>query len=283
MYEPLMHEIDVHNHLPPALDDIEEFIEITKVENKNFNRARIDLLGLFKMRFVHEADETGIARWEKMLKIKRRVTDGLEVRKMRVLAKLNNQIPYTWRSLQQYLDTILNGEKFEMTLNAQTYEVTLDIYGAVPDRKLLVNSLEDMLPLNIWYEIIKILDMVTFVIQDRTYHYLVVFPRTGEMVFEILETHQSNAHINLQDATYDYNVDFDVYEVETTNIQGALPVQDATYDYNVALPRTGEMEPISAQTNVFTARQATHKNAYSYQVIYPITGEAITGEGWFDQ
>lgn len=118
---------------------------------------------------------------------------------------------------------------------------------------------------------------------DTTYHYPIYFKVTGEMVFEILETHQSNAQIDLQDATYSYNIDFDVYEVETTNVQGTLPVQDATYGYQIELQRTGEMEPVSAETTVSAAHGEVQKESYGYQVIYPVTGEAVTGEGWFDE
>lgn len=283
MYEPLTHEIDVHRYLPPALEDIEEFIEITKVENENFNRARIDLLALFKMRFVHDADENGIARWEKLLKLKRRTSDSLEVRRMRVLAKINNKLPYTWRSLQQYLNTILNSEKFELLLDAQKYEITLEIYGVVPDRKLLVNNLEDILPLNIWYEIIKILGTVTFTLIDNTYHYPVTFPRTGEMVFEILDSALAKLDITLQDNTYHYPVEFDVYELHGDLFKDTLNLTDETYNYPVVFPRTGEMEPIGADTTQITLNQSVDKEAYSYKVHYPITGEAVTGEEWFDR
>ncbi|HEY4623274.1 MAG TPA: putative phage tail protein [Solibacillus sp.] len=153
MYEPLTHEIDVHRHLPPALEDIEEFIEITKVENENFNRARIDLLALFKMRFVHDADKSGIARWEKLLKLKRRASDSLEVRRMRVLAKINNKLPYTWRSMQQMLNSMIGVDNYHLDLDPQKYEIELLIPFDTGQYKELFEILEPMLPMNIWLTI----------------------------------------------------------------------------------------------------------------------------------
>lgn len=151
MYEPLAHEIDIHRHLPPVLEDIEEFIEITKVENENFNRARIDLLALFKMRFVHDADEGGIARWEKMLKIKRRSTDDLELRRIRVLAKLNNKLPYTWRTLKRLLTSFYGEDRFKVFLDPQEYLLDIIIPSNAINYYDLKKTLENMLPMNLYY------------------------------------------------------------------------------------------------------------------------------------
>lgn len=150
MYEPLTHEIDITRHFPPTVSDFEEFIEIGKVESTNFNRVRIDLLQLFGTRFIHSVDEVGIARWEKMLKLRRRATDDLEVRRMRVLAKINNRIPYTWRSLQQLLNSIFGKDNYQLDLDPQ--ELVLELLLPYEQKYYgeLVDILEPMIPLNIY-------------------------------------------------------------------------------------------------------------------------------------
>ena len=118
---------------------------------------------------------------------------------------------------------------------------------------------------------------------DNTYHYPVIFPRTGEMVFEILDSVLAKLDITLQDSTYHYPVEFDVCELHGDLFKDTLNLTDETYNYPVVFPRTGEMEPIGADTTQITLNQSVEKEVYSYKVHYPITGEAVTGEEWFDQ
>lgn len=150
MYEPLTHEINISKHYPPTVNDFEEFIEIGKVENSNFNRVRIELLQLFSMRFVHDTDEVGIARWEKMLKLKRRASDSLETRRVRVLAKINNKLPYTWRTLNQLLTSIFGEGNYHINLDPQEYIIELLIPSEHSYYRELLEILEPMIPLNIY-------------------------------------------------------------------------------------------------------------------------------------
>lgn len=149
MYEPLINEIDISKLYPTTISDFEEFIEIAKVENTNFNRVKIELLQLFSMRFVNETDEMGIARWEKMLKLKRRPSDTLETRRMKVLAKINNKLPYTWRSLQQLLNSIFGEGNYQINLDPQEYILELLIPSEQNYYREVSEILDPMIPLNI--------------------------------------------------------------------------------------------------------------------------------------
>lgn len=150
MYEPLINEIDISKLYPTTISDFEEFIEIAKVENSNFNRVKIELLQLFSMRFVNATDEMGIARWEKMLKLKRRPSDTLETRRMKVLAKINNKLPYTWRSLQQLLNSIFGEGNYQINLDPQEYILELLIPSEQNYYREVSEILEPMIPLNIY-------------------------------------------------------------------------------------------------------------------------------------
>ncbi|MCH7321793.1 YmfQ family protein [Solibacillus sp. MA9] len=163
MYEPLTYEVDVQRHYPSTINDFEEIIEICKVENSNFNQVRVDLLKLFRMRFIHETDVSGISRWENLLKMKRRPSDSLEVRRMRVLAKINNKLPYTWRSVQQLLNSILGIDNYHLNLNPQKFEVELLLPIEIGQYREVFEILEPMLPMNIWLTIAE--GMVREIIQ----------------------------------------------------------------------------------------------------------------------
>lgn len=153
MYEPISYEIDIQKHFPSTINDFEEIIEICKAENTNFNHVRIDLLKLFRMRFIHETDEGGIARWEKLLKLKRRPSDTLEVRRMRVLAKINNKLPYTWRSIQQMLNSMIGVNNYQLNLDPQKYEIELLLPIDIGQYREVFEILEPMIPMNIWITI----------------------------------------------------------------------------------------------------------------------------------
>ncbi|UUV26111.1 MULTISPECIES: YmfQ family protein [Lysinibacillus] len=150
MYEPLTNEMDISKLYPTTISDFEEFIEIAKVENTNFNRVKIELLQLFSMRFVNATDEIGIARWEKMLKLKRRPSDTLETRRMKVLSKINNKLPYTWRSLQQLLNSIFGEGNYQINLDPQEYILELLLPSEQNYYREVSEILEPMIPLNIY-------------------------------------------------------------------------------------------------------------------------------------
>lgn len=183
MYEPLKYEIDITTMHPDTVKDFEEFIEIGKVENHNFNTARLNLLEAFSMRFVHEASEKGIARWERMLKLKRRSDDDLELRRKRVLAKINNKLPYTWRTLIQLMNSLFGSGAYEIELDCQSFE----LYMAIPAESNyyyeLIKVLDPMLPLNIYFLIDLLLDLSNQIYIGSTLevgHTLTIYPNTTE-------------------------------------------------------------------------------------------------------
>lgn len=182
MYEPLKYEIDITTMHPDTVKDFEEFIEIGKVENHNFNDARLNLLEAFSMRFVHEASEKGIARWERMLKLKRRSDDDLELRRKRVLAQINNKLPYTWRTLIQLLDSLCGANTYNLTLECQEYLLTLEFvkyYPNAPEYRHILMTLDAMLPLNIWPDYHYRLGEVELKLTPLQYHYPVYYPISG--------------------------------------------------------------------------------------------------------
>lgn len=145
----LSHEIDVLDLMPHTVNELLEFQEIAKVENRNFNKIRLQINELFNYRFVMNATLEGIDRWEKVLKLKSRPSEDLETRRKRVLAKINNRIPYTWRSLRQLLDSIFGEENYHLDLDPQELVIELLIPNEQNYYKELHDILEPMVPLNI--------------------------------------------------------------------------------------------------------------------------------------
>lgn len=179
MDEYLNKEIDLFPLLPPTVNEFKEMQEIVRVESDNFNRVRLQLIDIFKYRFVHEADEKGVALWEKMLKIKRRTTDTLEYRKFRILSKINNKLPYTIRSLKQLLNSLCGEGNYRVSLDPQSYELHFSFFKKVEDVLNLKATLEEMVPLNIWMHFIYLIESPVIKIGLREHIYPVQYPITN--------------------------------------------------------------------------------------------------------
>lgn len=182
MNEYLNNEIDLFPLLPPTVNEFKEMQEIVRVESINFNRVRLQLIDIFKYRFVHETDEKGVLLWEKMLKIKRRTTDTLDYRKFRILTKINNKLPYTIRSLKQLLNSLCGEENYSVYLDGQALELHFEFYRSIPDVKHLKNTLEEMIPLNLWLNFVYSIKVPAIKVSAREHVYPVKYPITDVAV-----------------------------------------------------------------------------------------------------
>lgn len=152
MYEPLIDEIDISRMYPPTVNDFEEFMELGRIENGNFNVVRKELLELFSFRFVTLTTEKGIARWESMLKLRPTRSESVETRRLKVLAKINNKLPYTWRKLHKMLNALLGEGNYELSLDHLKFELFVEVKKFIDPNGLLylVSYLDEIIPMNIW-------------------------------------------------------------------------------------------------------------------------------------
>ncbi|MGE7623614.1 putative phage tail protein [Viridibacillus sp. NPDC096237] len=178
----LDNEIDLFPLLPPTINELKEFKEITRVESTNFNVVRQHLINIFKDRFVHEATEQGVRRWEKMLKLKRRSIDTLDERKFRILAKMNNKLPYTMRTLEQLLNSLCGKGNYNLLLDPYELELFFEFYTKIPDVQLLKDTLEQMIPLNLLLHYMYTIKVPAIKVSAREHVYPVMYPITNVAV-----------------------------------------------------------------------------------------------------
>lgn len=175
----LQQEIDLYPMLPPTVNEFVEFKEITKAQSMELNRIRIHLIGIFKDRFVLEATEHGLRRWEKVLKIHRRSTDTLEERRFRILAKMNNRLPYTFRALIQRLNAICGEGKYQVFLDANAYELNFEFFEKIADVKLLKDTMEEMIPVNLALDYNYVIRVPGIIVIPKAHVYPVLYPICG--------------------------------------------------------------------------------------------------------
>lgn len=125
---------DLIAYLPTVLREFEEFKEIMRVEQKQVDKLWDMIYGIMNEAFVDTAESTGLKRWETILNITPLDTDSVEVRRMRIRAKMLEDTPYTWNSFKQMLASLCGENGYTAELKSKEY--TLVIKVALTSKKM---------------------------------------------------------------------------------------------------------------------------------------------------
>lgn len=115
----------IERYFPDCMQGIAEFEQLAQTENLEFDHAWTALDRMLADCFVESADETGVRFWERLTRIPIAASDPISVRKFRILLKINNQLPYTMRWLENKLESVFGTGAF--TLGRDLAEHTLYI------------------------------------------------------------------------------------------------------------------------------------------------------------
>lgn len=115
------------HYLPYVVRDYREFQGITQAEQPEFEQAWGLAEGLLDNQFIHTASNLGLSRWEKILNIVPKGSDSVTVRRVRILARLNEQLPYTLPQLRRMLDTLCGAGNCQADVTDYTLLVTLSV------------------------------------------------------------------------------------------------------------------------------------------------------------
>lgn len=111
-------EVDILSYIPTIFHEVKETIEIANAEKLPLEGTWQAIEDSLNNQFIVSANEDGLARQEKMLKIKVPATDTLETRRFRLLTRYQEQAPYTYTVLKQLLNSLLGEGKYELTRSA---------------------------------------------------------------------------------------------------------------------------------------------------------------------
>ena len=132
------------DYLPPVLREVLEFQTINAANEPEIAVAWDAAALLLANQFLETADENGVAVWERELKIYPKDTDTLEVRKARIKAMWNLELPYTVSWLRNWLTGLCGPTGYELTVSDYTVDIQLD-YNALPNANSLAGEILDML------------------------------------------------------------------------------------------------------------------------------------------
>ncbi len=108
------------DYIPMVLRDILEFKEIMNTDQKELADLWDAVENALNDQFVNDATNYGVTRWEKILKIIPRATESLDARKFRILARLNEQLPFTLTTLKQQLESLCGPDGYVIELQKYT-------------------------------------------------------------------------------------------------------------------------------------------------------------------
>ena len=145
-------------YLPEFIQEIKEMKVIMSVE-ENFLTGFDDNLNLavknvFKDQFINTATENGVKRYEDMLKIVSRESEGLDVRRFRLFVRFNEKLPYTVPKLKEQLASLCGEDGYSIMLDVVNFNLVVKIAlkskGMVDEVRAM---LERMVPLNMMLDL----------------------------------------------------------------------------------------------------------------------------------
>jgi len=109
------------------IQNAQEFKSMADSEDPEFLNLQSEIIDLIDDQFINTATETGIARREKILNIQPFNNDTLDSRRFRVGVKWDNQLPYTYRQLEDKLADLVGSNGYTIVLNNAAYTLTARI------------------------------------------------------------------------------------------------------------------------------------------------------------
>ena len=142
-------EIELLGYWMPILRQLKEFKEIAKAETPELKYIVSQLECVLNNMFIETSDEYGVGRLEKIAGISPNKTDTLEERKFNLIAKYNENLPYTVKKLHELL-AVLCGEKgYHLEINHNEFKLTVKIELTSKKSKTSVEELlERVVPVN---------------------------------------------------------------------------------------------------------------------------------------
>lgn len=142
------------SYLPPKLRDKVIYKEVCNAEENEFKLLFSNIDYMANDIFISDLTLEGIKRWEKDLKITHLGTDTLEDRRFRILNRFLNKLPYTMRTLEKTLDTLVGKDGYKKEYNQETFTLTIKINLTAKNQlEEVKRTLYYMVPANIQQDI----------------------------------------------------------------------------------------------------------------------------------
>lgn len=154
MYENRKHLIE---YIPHIIRDVQEYKALLiDGEQPQITLLWNGLENALNDQFISDATEYGIKRWEKILGIYPKATATLEERKFTVLARINEELPFTMTMLKAKLEILCGaeGEGYVVSLIPDEYKLIVKVaLVAVSNYQDVADLLDRIVPANMIIEL----------------------------------------------------------------------------------------------------------------------------------
>jgi hypothetical protein len=114
-------------YLPEVLQEVREYQALTFGEQPEIFELFAGAGLALDNQFIMSSTRYGVERWERLLGIVYTDPRTLDERKFAILARLAEQLPYTYRRLVSVLEELCGAGGYAITLNAGAYRLTVVI------------------------------------------------------------------------------------------------------------------------------------------------------------
>lgn len=157
--------VDLIKYIPPILKEVQEFKAWADCENPEIDQINASLVEVKDNQYIQTLTEKGAKRWEAPLKIVPKDTDTLELRRFRLFAKINEKLPFTFKSVKNQVEALCGADGYSFELFGNEYRlkvrVSLTSKGQLEE---VVSTLSKTVPQNI------LLDISLLYNQNKTLH-----------------------------------------------------------------------------------------------------------------
>lgn len=147
-------DVEILENLPQVLTVVDEIKAVANVEDPILSSEWSLIDEAIDNQFVLTSNETGLSRYERMLGLKISDTDDVETRILRVLARYQEQAPYTNRVLIRILNSLLGVGNYTYERDVANKNISLKIDLEVKAQfNILMETLERIIPANMTFNV----------------------------------------------------------------------------------------------------------------------------------
>lgn len=144
----------ISSYYPDVIKEIREFKVLAQAEDSSLSIIYEALENIMDDQFIETAKNYGLSRLEKIVEIKPKDTDTLDERRFKILAKYNEDIPYTYRKLVELLNTLCGNDGYVLEINHNEFSLKVKVeLKSKKNVKAVEETLERIVPMNMIFNV----------------------------------------------------------------------------------------------------------------------------------
>lgn len=118
-------KVNLKDHLPPFLAEYKELSRLFSAEDPEFDLLWNEAQNVLNDQYIETASERGVIRLEKITGIPADRSLTLAERKTRIITRINEELPYTLRKLNELLSAVCGNGNFSIFGDFPNYTISV--------------------------------------------------------------------------------------------------------------------------------------------------------------